>query len=74
MLSPKPSPDPNSEGAAPADAQMLAARPKRGGWSLSLRIGSAVLFVPLLLLLAKVGGIAFLGFVAVQAADRKSVV
>ncbi len=40
--------------------------PKRGQWSLGLRIASSVLFVPLLLLLARAGGVAWLGFVAVQ--------
>lgn len=39
---------------------------KRGSWSLGLRIGSGLLFVPLLLLLARAGGIAWLGFVALQ--------
>jgi phosphatidate cytidylyltransferase len=39
---------------------------KSPAWSLRLRIASTVLFVPLLLLLARVGGLAFLGFVALQ--------
>jgi len=42
------------------------AGPKRGAWSLRLRVASSVLFVPLLWLLAHVGGVAWLGFVAVQ--------
>jgi phosphatidate cytidylyltransferase len=41
-------------------------RPKSNSWSLGLRIASGVLFVPLLLLLARAGGLAFLGFVALQ--------
>ncbi len=54
---------------APAhdDQQVLTARPKTGSWSLGLRIGSSVLFVPLLLMLARAGGIAWLALVAVQA-------
>ena len=47
-------------------AESDAGRPGRGRWSLGLRIGSTVLFVPLLLLLARVGGLAWVGFVAVQ--------
>ena len=39
---------------------------KRGAWSLRLRVASGVLFVPLLWLLARAGGMAWLGFVAVQ--------
>lgn len=48
-----------------------AATPVRGAksahWALGLRVLSGVLFVPLLILLAKAGGIAFLCFVALQA-------
>lgn len=44
----------------------MEARPKSSAWSLRLRIGSAVLFVPLLMLLASVGGLAFLAFVMLQ--------
>ncbi len=40
--------------------------PKRVQWSLGLRVASGVLFVPLLLLLARAGGVAWLGFVALQ--------
>jgi phosphatidate cytidylyltransferase len=40
--------------------------PKRGQWSLGLRVGSGVLFVPLLLLLARAGGVTWLVFVALQ--------
>jgi phosphatidate cytidylyltransferase len=54
-------------GAAPA-AAMAAPKPKRSRWSLALRIASGVLFVPLLILLARLGGVAFVGFVAVQVA------
>jgi phosphatidate cytidylyltransferase len=39
---------------------------KSASWSLGLRVISAVLFVPLLILLARAGGLAFLGFVMVQ--------
>lgn len=40
---------------------------KAGAWSLRLRLVSGILFVPLLVLLARAGGIAFLSFVALQA-------
>jgi phosphatidate cytidylyltransferase len=40
--------------------------PQRSQWSLSLRVASGLLFVPLLLLLARLGGFAWLGFVALQ--------
>ena len=40
--------------------------PKRGQWALALRVASGVLFVPLLWLLSNAGGVAWLGFVAVQ--------
>ncbi len=40
--------------------------PKRGQWSLGLRVGSSLLFVPLLLLLSRAGGVAWLAFVALQ--------
>ena len=40
--------------------------PKSPGWSLRLRIVSGVLFVPLLILLARAGGWAFVAFVGLQ--------
>ena len=43
-----------------------AAAPKRGQWALALRIASGLLFVPLLILLSRAGGLAWLGFVALQ--------
>ncbi len=39
---------------------------KSSAWSLRLRVASGVLFVPLLILLANAGGLAFLGFVMLQ--------
>ena len=39
---------------------------KAPGWSLRLRIVSSILFLPLLILLARAGGLAFTGFVALQ--------
>lgn len=39
---------------------------KRSSWSLGLRIASGLLFVPLLILLARAGGIAFWSFVALE--------
>jgi phosphatidate cytidylyltransferase len=41
-------------------------RGKGSSWSLGLRIASAVVFVPLLVLLARAGGHAFAGFVALE--------
>jgi phosphatidate cytidylyltransferase len=41
-------------------------RPKPSGWALRLRLVSGLLFVPLLILLARVGGIAFWVFVGLQ--------
>lgn len=55
--------DPGARTPEPASAP---ARPKSAAWSLRLRVASAVLFVPLLVLLASVGGLAFLGFVTLQ--------
>jgi len=48
-------PEPHPTAPAPKRTRMLA-----------LRVASGLLFVPLLLLLARVGGIAWLGFVALQ--------
>jgi phosphatidate cytidylyltransferase len=39
---------------------------KSSSWSLGLRIASGVLFVPLLVLLARAGGLAFVAFVALE--------
>jgi len=41
-------------------------RAKGSSWSLGLRIASGVVFVPLLVLLARAGGLAFAGFVALE--------
>jgi phosphatidate cytidylyltransferase len=41
-------------------------RPKASGWSLRLRIVSGLIFVPLLILLARAGGLAFVAFVGLQ--------
>jgi phosphatidate cytidylyltransferase len=55
------------EGAGGPDAaESRAARTKSSSWSLPLRIASGLLFVPLLFVLARVGGISFLAFVAAQ--------
>ena len=48
----------------PADG-VPAAKPG-SAWSLRLRVASGVLFVPLLVLLARAGGLAFLAFVMLQ--------
>lgn len=51
----------------PPRAEPPAAAPaKASGWSLGLRITSGLLFVPLLVLLARAGGLAFWGFVALE--------
>jgi phosphatidate cytidylyltransferase len=52
-------PDPTAPGTPPADS-------KPSTWALPMRIASTALFVPLLILLARAGGWAFLLFVAVQ--------
>ncbi len=49
-----------------AEPVPAAAPAKAPGWSLRLRIASGILFVPLLILLARAGGLAFTGFVALQ--------
>jgi phosphatidate cytidylyltransferase len=61
MSGPKPSPEP--AGAASAVA---APAPKRAQWALALRVASGLVFVPLLIVLARAGGLAWLGFVALQ--------
>jgi phosphatidate cytidylyltransferase len=50
---------PDADRTAPAAA-------KGSSWSLGLRIASGVLFVPLLVLLARAGGLAFVGLVALE--------
>jgi phosphatidate cytidylyltransferase len=57
-------PEPGKGTAGAAQDQGPA---KPTAWSLRLRIASAVLFVPLLALLARAGGLAFLGFAMLQA-------
>jgi phosphatidate cytidylyltransferase len=54
---------------APGAAGEPAAGPapaKAPGWSLRWRVASGLVFVPLLILLARAGGLAFVGFVALQ--------
>ena len=61
------SPEPSTqagEPGAPAPPEATAAAPS---WALPLRVISGLLFVPLLILLAKVGGVAWWYFVALQA-------
>ncbi len=52
--------EPVPGGASPAPAA------KSSSWALGLRIASGVLFVPLLILLARAGGYAFLGLIALE--------
>lgn len=49
-----------------AEPHPAAAPAKAPGWSLRLRIVSSVLFLPILILLARAGGLAFSGLVALQ--------
>jgi phosphatidate cytidylyltransferase len=49
-------------GAAAPDGE----KPKTSGWSLRWRVVSGVVFVPLLILLARAGGLAWASFVAMQ--------
>ena len=53
-------------GCDPGPAPVEGRKAKSASWSLGLRVASGVLFVPLLILLARAGGLAFLGFVALQ--------
>jgi phosphatidate cytidylyltransferase len=46
----------------------VAVEHKRSNWSLPLRVASGVLFVPLLIVLARAGGAAFVGLILLQAA------
>jgi len=55
-------PERSSEPAATA----VTPAPKRGQWALTLRVASGLVFVPLLILLARAGGLAWLGFVVLQ--------
>jgi len=55
-------PERSSEPAAAA----VTPAPKRGQWALALRVASGLVFVPLLILLARAGGLAWLGFVVLQ--------
>ena len=53
--------------AAPGGVHAAHASPsKPGGWALRLRIISSVLFVPLLIVLARAGGFVFLAFVVAE--------
>jgi phosphatidate cytidylyltransferase len=58
MATPERSSEPASAAVTPA--------PKRGQWALALRLASGLVFVPLLILLARAGGLAWLGFVVLQ--------
>ncbi len=50
----------------PAAGAQVAGSGKASGWALRWRVLSGVVFVPLLVLLARAGGLAFVGFVALQ--------
>ena len=51
---------------APATDPARAAAPKAARRSLALRVVSGLVFVPLLILLARAGGVAFLGLIALE--------
>lgn len=67
-------PDPASPGpgSGAASAAVSAGAPpgatphKSSGWALRLRVATALLFIPLLILLARAGGLAFVAFVGLQ--------
>jgi phosphatidate cytidylyltransferase len=50
----------------PGPATLPASKPKSAAWSLRLRVATGLVFGAILLLLARAGGLAFLGFVALQ--------
>jgi phosphatidate cytidylyltransferase len=52
--------------SAEGEGGAAGGRAQGSSWSLGLRIASGVLFVPLLVLLARAGGLAFAGFVAIE--------
>jgi phosphatidate cytidylyltransferase len=51
---------------APPEAPAGEAPKKRSSWGLPLRVASGLLFVPILILLAHAGGLAFLALIAAQ--------
>lgn len=61
-------PDPAPAAPAPSPAAAAAPEPgqKSAGWSLRLRIASSLLFLPLLVLLARAGGLAFVALIGLQ--------
>ena len=62
----EPAPRAGSPAPTPEPTPPAAAAPKRSSFSLGLRVASGLLFVPLLLLLARAGGFWFWSFVAVE--------
>jgi phosphatidate cytidylyltransferase len=56
----------SAEPTRPAPVEPAAGTPKPQGWSLRWRVASGLVFVPLLILLAFAGGLAFAGFVALE--------
>jgi phosphatidate cytidylyltransferase len=61
--------DGGTNGPVPSAADGGAVAPaKSASWALGLRIASGVLFVPLLILLARAGGVVFAAFVAFEVA------
>jgi phosphatidate cytidylyltransferase len=55
-----------SAGPPPTTPAAHPAAAKASSWALPLRVASGILFVPLLVLLARAGGVAFLSFVGLQ--------
>jgi phosphatidate cytidylyltransferase len=58
--------EPATPSVTPPSASAPAPARKAQGWSLRWRIASGLVFVPLLILLARAGGLAWFGFVALQ--------
>jgi phosphatidate cytidylyltransferase len=50
----------------PPPAEAVSPPPKPTAWALPLRVASGILFVPILILLARAGGIAFWSLIALQ--------
>src|SRR5258705_7522834 len=56
------------DGPPPLGKGPAAPAAKSSTWALALRVGSGILFVPVLVLLAQAGGLAFLSLIALQVA------
>jgi phosphatidate cytidylyltransferase len=59
-------PRPEFQVVPPREASAPPPPPKSSAWALPLRVASGILFVPILILLARAGGIAFWSLIALQ--------